>query len=144
MALGFSYQIYYRNIRGLYRRGGPGGGWIYRVSVAMMNEARAEAPTRSGTLKRSHSISRGRGVNQYAATYHVSNSAEHAEWVHGGTAGGGTGRIYPKSANFLLVPSRIGATSRARRKSVKGQKPNPWLDTACTRVAIRYGGVPVG
>lgn len=138
MAVGYSYQIYYRNIRGLYRRGGPGGGWIYRVSVQMMAEAKREAPARSGSLRRAHSISRGRGVNQYAATYHVANSSDHAEYVHFGTRSPITGR---GKAMRLAPGNGYGVLYR---KMVRGQKANPWLDRACTRVAIRYGGMPVG
>lgn len=143
MATGYSVRIYYNEIRGLFRSNGPGGRWIYKVSVAMINEARAEAPSRTGGLKRAHRITRGRGANQYAATFHIENTAEHADWVHGGTAQNGTGWIYPHG-DFLLVPSRRGAKTKTRRARVHGQRENPWLDRACTRVAIRYGGVPVG
>lgn len=143
MAIGFSYRVYYGNIRGLYRRDGPGGGWIYRVSRDMMREAKVAAPKRSRALVNAHSITRGRGVNQYAATYNVVNSADHAEYVHFGTAGNGAGWIYPSSKRALVLPARSGY-GRVVAKRVHGQKANPWLDDACTRVAIRYGGVPIG
>lgn len=143
MATGYSYRIYYNNIRGLFRSSGPGGRWIYRVSVEMINAARAEAPSRSGGLKRAHRITRGRGANQYAATFHIENTAEHAEWVHGGTAGNGLGWIYPARGARLRLPAGNGfPASRPRR--VHGQKENPWLDRACTQIAMRYGAVPVG
>lgn len=140
MAAGYKVTVYYNNIAGLYRRGGPGGGWIYRVSSQMMAESRAEAPRRDGTLRRSHSIARDRIGNQYMQTYRIVNSAEHAEWVHQGTAGKGTGYIYPETASRLYIPAGNGHRSR-RPLRVKGQKPNPWLDRACTRVAARYGAV---
>lgn len=140
MAVGYSYQVYYRNIRGLYRRGGPGGGWIYRVSTQMMAEAKREAPARSGSLRRAHSISRGRGVNQYAATYHVVNSSDHAAYVHFGTH---FRPPRPRIKKAMVLPPGNGY-GRLVAKKVKGQDRNPWLDRACTRVAIRYGGVPVG
>lgn len=143
MAVGYSYQVFYRNIRGLYARGGPGGGWIYRVSVDMMRESKAEAPKRTRALANAHSITRGRGVNQYAATYHVVNSSDHAEHVHFGTANNGAGYIYPTNATRLSLPAGNGFPRMAPRR-VRGQRANPWLDRACTRVAIRYGGTPVG
>lgn len=143
MAVNFSYQVYYRNIRGLYRRGGPGGGWIYRVSRDMMREAKIEVPKRTQALKRAHGIRRGVGANQFAATYHVTNSSDHAEHVHFGTAGNGVGYIYPTNSSRLRLPAGNGFPGMAPRR-VHGQRANPWLDRACTRVAIRYGGTPVG
>jgi len=88
---------------------------------------------RSADLRQSHYVERSR-VNQYAATYSIGNTAEHAEWVHMGT-----GRwIYPHG-DFLSVPIAPGSSRRAKKPRVRGQNPNPWLDRACTRVAIRYG-----
>lgn len=136
MASGYRVRIYYGEISRLYQRGGPGDGWIYRVSVAMINESRLEAPTRSGDLKRSHYVERSR-ANQYAATYNIGNTAEHAEWVHQGTARW----IYPTSGTFLSVPVAPGSRQRSKKPRVRGQDPNPWLDRACTRVAMRYGAV---
>lgn len=142
MAVGYSYRIYYNEIRGLFRTNGEGGRWLYRVSVAMINEARREAPSRSGQLKRAHRLTRGR-ANQYAATFHIVNESDHADFVHGGTAGNGAGYIYPTSSSRLTLPPGGGFPAIAARR-VHGQKANPWLDRACTRVAMRYGGVPVG
>lgn len=145
----YRVTIYRRNIAGIFRTNGEGGRWIYRVSVAMMREARKGAPARTGSLRDAHRISRDHGANQYAATFNVSNVAEHAEWVHGGTAGKGTGYIYPKQevnsdGNYsrLVIPAGNGYRKISALK-VKGQKPNPWLDEACARIAIRYGAVPI-
>lgn len=139
MASGYNVTVFYRNIAGLYRRGGPGGGWIYRVSQDMIRASRAEAPRRSGDLRDAHYVTRGRVGNQYMQSYNIGNSAEHAEWVHRGTARW----IYP-DGDFLLVPVAPGASRRMKKPRVRGQDANPWLDRACTRVAIRYGAVPTG
>lgn len=143
MGIGYSYRVYYKDIRGLYKRDGPGGGWIYRVSRDMMREAKADVPKRTRALMNAHSVTRERGVNQYAATYKVSNSSEYAEYVHEGTARNGKGWIRPRGGKGLALPAG-GGYGRLVLKKVRGQEANPWLDNACTRVAIRYGGVPVG
>lgn len=135
MAVGYSVKIYYNEISGLYKRGGPGGGWIYRVSSQMVAASRVEAPKRTGGLARAHSLNRGRVGNQYMQTYHIQNSAEHALWVHEGTHG----PILP-DGNFLFLPAGYGHKA-SRQRSVKGQKANPWLERACQGVAARYGAV---
>lgn len=139
MATTYSVRVYRNRIPPIFRAGGEGNRWMYRVSVAMMNEAILRAPVRSSVLKRSHSISPARRANQYAATFEITNNAEHAEWVHDGVPG----RIYPKNGRWLSVPSRRGSLSRVLRPSVAGQAANPWLDDACTAVAIRYGATRV-
>lgn len=148
MAVTFRTTVYRRNISWLMQHG-DGAEWIYQVSDEMLLAAQAEAPSRSGTLKRSHDLSREVGTNQYAARYSVQNTAEHAGWVHGGT---------PYITGLMRVPKRPGPVRgqslpkgqvfwtdglNGRPMGVRGQKANPWLDRACSRVAMRYGAIPV-
>lgn len=139
MVTGYRVRIDYGNIRGLFRAGGPGGKWIYRVSTQMVTAARAAAPARSGQLKAKHAIENRRGNQSHVKSYDIVNTAPHAEWVHGGVSGW----IYPTRATRLVIPAGAGH-GRTFARRVKGQSANPWLDRACTAVAARYGAVPVG
>lgn len=143
MAVGFGYQIYYRELAGEFRSRGQGGRWINMVGKQMLILSKNQAPSRSGKLRRSHGKSRGRvGVgfgNQYTQVYHIYADAPHAEYVHEGTHS----PITAKGGGRMRLPAG-GGYGVLYRKSVRGQKANPWLDRACTTIAIRYGGTPVG
>ena len=117
--------------------GGQGYRWMDRVKLAMHTAAVAAAPARSGVLKASHrSYARGYGGSR--VDVQIVNTAEHAEWVHGGTD-----EIYP-DGDFLWVPIYPGAVKRSKRAYVRGQKANPWLDRACTAIAMSEGAVVYG
>lgn len=138
MPVGYRVEVYYKALnRATVGRGGPGGGWIYRVSRAMIAEARAEAPVRSGDIKGAHRINRDRGGNQWVQRYNISNGSDHAEYVHEGTSG----PIRPKTSRKLVLPPG-GGYPKILVGEVSGQRANPWLERACTRVAMRYGAVP--
>lgn len=140
MPVSYRVEVYYKRLnRATVGRGGPGGGWIYRVSRQMIIEARAESPVRDGTIKASHRIRREQYGNQWVQRYNISNVADHAEYVHGGTQG----PIRPASGKAMVLPPG-GGYPRMVVKSVRGQSANPWLDRACSRVAMRYGAVPTG
>lgn len=143
MAVGFTVRIDRKALSGEFQTRGQAGRWIRMVGREMLALSKNQAPSRSGGLRRSHGISRGRvGMgwgNQYAAAYNIYADAGHAEYVHQGTRspitarGGGKMRLSPGGGYGVLY-----------RRSVRGQKANPWLDRACTAIAIRFGGVPIG
>lgn len=148
MAVTSRVTVYRKNISAIMKVG-QGSRWIYRVSTEMVATARAEAPSRSGSLRRAHRINRLPGTNQYMARYSIQNTAEHADWVHGGTGyidgvmrvpkvpGPARGAVLPKSQVFWTDGLN------GRPSGVRGQSANPWLDRACSRVAMRYGAVPI-
>lgn len=138
MATAYSVRVYRNRIPPIFRAGGEGNRWMYRVSVAMMRESIARAPARTGQLKSRHRISPARSANQYAATFQITNDSDHAGYVHDGT----TGPILPSNATRLVLPAG-GGYPKIFAKSVSGQRANPWLDNACTTVAIRYGAARV-
>jgi hypothetical protein len=138
MPMSYSVRVYRSRIPPIFRFGGEGNRWMYRVSVAMMNAARAAAPVRSSELKRAHRISRALRANQFAATFEIQNIADHAQWVHDGTPT----IIFPENSTRLVLSPGNGFP-RIYARSVRGQRGNPWLDNACTAVAVRYGAVRV-
>lgn len=147
MAVSYRVQVYRRNISAIMKAG-QGNRWIYRVSVEMMSAAKADAPSRTNTLRRSHRISRMPGTNQYMARYSIENTADHADWVHDGTSYiSGVMRVpkTPGPARGADLPrSQIFWTDglNGRPMGVRGQNANPWLERACSRVAMRYGAIP--
>lgn len=139
MAAIYSVQVYKRNLAREFQSGGQGYRWFERVGQAMFIASVAAAPARSGDLKSSHRLDKPRGINQFSAFLAVYNVAPHADWVHSGT----TGPIEPTNKAWLYLPAG-GGFPRKRLKSVSGQAANPWMDRACTRVAMSNGAVPIG
>lgn len=135
MAYAYRVTVYRANLARQFQPGGQGGRWLDRLRLAMHRACVAEAPVRSGDIKRSHD-SFMRGINQYASRATIWNTSEHAEWVHEGVAG----RIFP-DGDFLWVPIRRGSAARVKRTSVRGQAANPWMDRACQSIARRNGAV---
>lgn len=129
--------VYRRNIASQFQRGGQGYRWLDRVRLSMHRACVSAAPARSGELKGAHR-SRIRGLNQYAAFAEVWNVAEHASWVHDGT----NGPIYPHG-DYLWVPRARGSVWRVKRDSVAGQRAQPWMDSACSRIAMSRGAVKI-
>ena len=154
----YRVEVYRRNIAKMFLPSGDAGKWIYKVSSEMIAAARAGAPRRSGALKAAHRIERRRMTdaffgNQYEAAYEIRNDAEHASWVHEGTAKKGTGFIYSTTPGKAMIVPRRGYRGPLRgadlprnltapHKAVSGQKPQPWLNDACVAVSMRYGAVP--
>jgi len=148
MALGYTVTVYRKNLSAQFQPGGQGYRWLDRVRLRMHRDAVNEAPARSGGLARSHRSSI-RGLNQYACRATITNVAEHAEWVHGGTEGAsadGGFMVLPPGGPGRNTVSRYAGQSfgKKRVRSVAGQDANPWLDRACTKAAMRYGAVPYG
>lgn len=137
MAYAYRVTVYRRNLSAQFQPGGQGGRWLDDLRQTMHRACEREAATfvRSGEILRSHD-SFMRGVNQFRSEATIWNTADHAEWVHQGVPG----RIFP-DGDFLWVPIRKGGASRTKRTSVRGQKANPWMDRACTRIAMANGAV---
>lgn len=150
----YKVTVYRRDIDSLFLPTGDAGAWIYKVSVQMINAAKANTPVRSTHLRESHRINRamvGAGFgNQHVTAYRIENVADYAGYVHGGTPDQPDARVY-------LPPSRIGTRNTHSRHAgkvfarktytktgIKGTIANPWLNDACTRVAMEHGAVPVG
>lgn len=142
MAYAYRVTVYRRNLSAQFQPHGQGGQWLDDLRRAMHRACVREAPgntrpsRRPGPHLRDQHDSFIRGVNQFRCEASIWNSAEHAEWVHGGVPG----RIYPEG-DFLWVPMRRTSASRTKRTSVRGQKPNPWMDRACQRIAMANGAV---
>jgi hypothetical protein len=119
------------------------GGGVYRfankVEDDVRESARKRAGKRSGALRRS--IASSRHTVPLGVTVKVQAYAEHALWVEEGTAGGGTGRIYPRHGIEPMalysskgpqgrrtgIPGRYAKYRHARMWSVRGQKPKHFL-----------------
>lgn len=152
MVTTYRVEVLRRNLQSQFQMGGQGYRWLDVVKAQMHLASVAEAPIRAGTLKAAHH-SEIRGVNQWACRATISNWAEHAEWVHEGTpkAAPGTfikgkmrvpkrrgnlrGAVLPKSQVFY-TDGRFG-----RPRGVRGQDANPWMERACTEIAMGRGAI---
>lgn len=125
----YNVVIYQERVVSLIQRG-DGARWIHSKAKAIESTARAIAPKRTGRLAASHVTLPTRGTNRYQKLYRVSAQSYYAAWVHGGTGPW----IYPKNGRWLVLPGRNpnpgrtqGAGERTVVRSVRGQRPNPWL-----------------
>ena len=136
-------EVYRRNIQAQFLRGGQAERWMDRLRKNMHRAAVAAAPARNGTLKASHR-SRTRGYNQYRCEAVIENIADHASYVHEGVPSGSKVRTpdYIHGNPWLYLPA-WGPYRAMRRGSVAGQAANPWLDTACARIAGAEGAVKI-
>lgn len=139
MPVTYRVEVLHRNVARQFLRGGQAYRFMDRLREAMHRACVMDAPVRSGEVKRSHR-SYARGRNGYRTDVRVENISNHAAFPHEGT----TGPIFPVTANFLIVPIAPGSSQWVRRKSVAGQKANPWIDNACARVARTRGAIDVG
>lgn len=135
MVTSYQVQVNRRGINQIYLPRGSGYRWLDRVNLQMFRACVAAAPSRSGELKAGHRASIRAGSQNYVRA-EVVNVAKHSEWVHNGTYG----PIFPRTADLLWVPVRRGSASRTLRPSVNGQAAQPWMEDACTRVALIHGG----
>lgn len=109
---------------------GEGARWIRSKAKAIEARARVLAPRRTGRLASSHVTLPTKGTNQYQNVWRVSAMAPYAVYVHEGVPK----RIKPKKGRFLKVPVAPGANRFLLLKSVRGQKPQPWLEAAARDV----------
>ena len=128
----YNVVIFEGKIVSLIQRG-DGARWIHSKAKDIEATARAIAPKRTGRLAASHVTLPTRGTNQYQKVYRVSAQSYYAGWVHGGTGP----RIYPKRGKYLVLPGRNPNPGRTQGRgertvvtSVRGQRPNHWLERA--------------
>lgn len=144
MAVSHRTTVYRKNIAAMFRPSGEGGRWIRALAFDMKLLATSTAPSRTLTLARSHRVDFERGANQYQATAILSNTAEHAEYVHFGTAGHG-GEVMPLAAGGpgvnTVSPYAGQAFPKKALRYVRGQNANPWLENACVKLARGAGAV---
>lgn len=146
MPVAYEVTVYRSALGAEFRPGGQGFRWIKLLSYQMKLAAAAGAPKRSFELAKSHKVSFRRGSNQYSATAVIENTADHAEYVHGGTDGAVGNMFLPAGGpNGPPSVSPYGAQKfKARRKSeVRGQLANPWLEEACSRVSRSQGAIRI-
>lgn len=138
-------RVHRRAISSQFGPFGQGGKWIKLLSARMKGAAAEEAPKRSYQLARSHYTSFRRGTNAYVAVADVENRAPHASYVHLGTPRRAPGAKGAISGNPWLVLPPWGEYGKVvTNKPVAGQKANPWLERACSQIAISVGAIKVG
>ena len=104
--------------------------FLYRVGAETVNVAKEHtAPIKTGNLKRDIMVVR---VDARSVTIGNTAGVRYAKFVHGGTGlyGAKKRKITPKKARELKTPYGY-------RKSIKGQKPNPYLLKAWEGYKIR-------
>lgn len=141
MPVTYRVQVHRNTLRSEFRRHGEP--WQDRVTLAMMQRAIRTAPRRSGNLQASHRIERVWG-NQWAIVRNIENFAEHASYVHDGTSSQSGLRVLPPGGpgtNTRSVYAGQSFPKIVKRKGVKGQSANPWLEEACGWVSIANGAV---
>jgi hypothetical protein len=114
----------------LYGPTGPVVRYLQTLGRDIVAVARAEAPVNTGRLRaaiEARIVGSGRGVRLQVGNW----TPTYAWYQHQGTAGGGTGYIYPRRAKFLRF-EKGGRVIYAKR--VRGVRPNPYLLRAVQRV----------
>lgn len=104
--------------------------FLYRVGAETVNVAKEHtAPIKTGRLKRDIMVVR---VDARSVTIGNTAGVKYAKFVHGGTGlyGAKKKKIVPKKYKALKTPYGY-------RKSIKGQKPNPYLLKAWEGYKIR-------
>lgn len=138
MPVTYRTEVLHANVNRLFLRGGPGYRFMDSLRAAMHRRCEAEAPNggprpagspSQPKIRGSHRSS-ARGRNGYRTDVEVWNVAPHAEFVHNGTSG----PIRPTSSRALLTPYGL-------RKSVDGQRANPWMERACVAVSRTRGAI---
>lgn len=104
--------------------------FIYRVGAETVNVAKEHtAPIKTGALKRNIKVIR---VDARSVTIGNTAGVGYAKFVHEGTGlyGAKKHKITPKKARALKTPYGY-------RKSIKGQKPNPYLLKALNEYKLK-------
>ena len=131
------HEIYRRNINAQFLPGGQAAGWMDRMGRQMMLACMREAPGRSGELRRAHRWGRNKNPGGSRYTFTVENVAEYAAWVHDGTITRPPKAVGKKK---MRIPASAGHPA-VYGAEFRGQRANPWLDQACSRIARRNGAV---
>ena len=146
MPVTYDVEIYRLNIASQFLRGGQGYRWLDTLRLKMHRACVSAAPMRLGTIKGLHR-STIVGRNQYAADAQISNLAEHAGYVHGGTGdhyGPGWRVLPPGGPGRNSVSPYVGKSfGKKAVKKVAGQKSNPWIEDACTRISQQAGAIRI-
>ena len=143
---GLRYRVNEANIRASFQMGSVAAN-ISLVANIHEKEARRLAPRRTGRLRNLHYRWVGPTSMAPSRHYWVGTKAGYAKFLWG-TAGNGSGYIYPKASKFLKlrpIPySYFGADNPGRvRTRVKGQRRHDradWLQDAA-REAFRIYGI---
>jgi hypothetical protein len=120
---------------------------------AIKRAAIQAAPSRTGTLKARHTGPRS-SPTTLGTHVVVGNDSDHALFVHEGTHGpilphNSTGYLWVRPSphswyapNYSPFGYEINAGGRTPRRSVRGQRANPWLARAMSQqTGVRYGAV---
>lgn len=97
---------------------------LYRIGAEIKNEAQREAPYVTGNLRNDLQVFDDK-IKQLEVRIGQTRLAPYAVYVHMGTGihGPKKARIYPKKKKALKTPW-------GPRKSIAGQKPNPYMTRA--------------
>lgn len=120
----------------------PGGGanrYVNQRAIRAVELANAMTPSRGGNLRRHNKKTGTLNRGPYRAEVSVYNDAPYAAAVHEGTLGK---RIRPKNSDAMPIPVVPGLPRNLvvknfpvgpnfRKKFVKGQRSQPWLQRAC-------------
>lgn len=107
------------------------GGMIYDEMRDAAREvaflAKLDAPKRTGELAAGIRMASERRASRKKVGFYVRSDAPYSYWVHEGT-----GQIYAKSRRGMSVPAYResgprGVAPRRRRRTVRGQRANPFL-----------------
>lgn len=114
-------------------------GFTFETAKKVERTARLLVHKRTHALEQSHRTLRAAGTNQYEVRYRVSAGgprAPHARFYYYGTTGPITGRRgWLKLPGPNPNPVRTGRSTVVR--SVRGQRPKPWLLEAAHLVAAQ-------
>lgn len=123
-------------------------GMVYRYvehrTDSTVRIAKVFAPKRTGRLaggirRDVRQTSRDRVVGR------VRSTARHSQWVHEGTRTPITALTGGRMGDGMLsVPTFIGSSKRMRRRAVKGQRANPFLERALTLGMTGSYASPIG
>lgn len=119
--------VHQSKIVGMHLPGGDIHRYVDALTDRTVQFAKIGAPKR--TWKLTNSIRKEidmRGAAAGRLTGRVRADAKYAKYVHEGT----TGPITPKNGLWLSVPAYPGATRTKAKKSVRGQRANPFLEDA--------------
>lgn len=128
---------------------GPVLGHVRDIAQTGASLGRATSPKRTGELARSIRATPG-SANQFGAFASIRIGAKHAQYVMYGTVGPITanGRLMTlKTMNPRLLPPvgrgspyfTRGAHNVTHALSVRGQRPNPFMQTALRVAMARHG-----
>ncbi len=144
MASTFKVTIYEPKVSLQFDTPGQVGRWASARQREIVAQAKVEAPTRYGELVAGVRAGGALKTGRYSLRRIVLSTAGHSRFVHEGT----TGPIFARRYGFMMVPAfegaapgRMGGTNLVARRSVAGQRANPFLVRAGRLVMLRHGVV---